>query len=238
MTRMVATRRRPGWPCSAAETGGFHGRIRRAADASRWHDWDVMIDQAVCHRACDERDLHFDGVFFVAITSTRIYCRPVCPSRRARPEHRRFFPTPAAAERAGFRACLRCRPDLAPGHSPADAVSHLAREAARRIEAGRLDVSRLPALARELQVSERHLRRALQRDFGISPQRLAVSIRLVRARALLTSSTSPIVQVALESGFRSLRRFNDAFRDRYGVTPTQVRAAGRSDSHRTSPAAI
>lgn len=190
-----------------------------------------MIDQALCHRACDERDVRFDGVFFVAITSTRIYCRPVCPSRRARPEHRRFFATRAAAERAGFRPCLRCRPDLAPGHAPADAVSHLAREAARRIEAGRLDGRRLGALAGELRVSERHLRRSFRREYGVSPQRLALSLRLARARALLASSSSPIVQVALEAGFGSLRRFNAAFRDRYGVTPTAVRAGSGTKSY-------
>ena len=190
-----------------------------------------MTGRTQWHRACDDRDPRFDGVFFVAITSTRIYCRPVCPSRRARPEHRRFFATPSAAERAGFRACLRCRPDLAPGHAPSDAVHHLAREAARRIEAGRLDGRRLSALAVELRVSERHLRRALQRDLGVSPQRLALSLRLARASALLTNSTAPIVQVALDAGFRSLRRFNAAFRDRYGVTPSAARRAAT----RTSP---
>lgn len=182
-----------------------------------------MTDHPAWHRACDERDPRFDGVFFVAITSTRIYCRPVCPSRRARPEHRRFFPTPSAAERAGYRPCLRCRPELMPGHAPVDAVSRLARNAAHLIEAGQLDARRLPALARELRVSERHLRRAVRRDLGVSPLQLATALRLARARRLLAASTSPIIQVAFDAGFRSLRRFNAAFRERYGVTPTELR---------------
>jgi AraC family transcriptional regulator, regulatory protein of adaptative response / DNA-3-methyladenine glycosylase II len=182
-----------------------------------------MNSAAAWHRACDERDARFDGVFFVAITSTRIYCRPVCPSRRARPEHRRFFTTRMAAECAGFRACLRCRPDLMSGHAPVDALARLARVAAAQIAAGRLDDKSVPALAADLGVSDRHLRRAVHRNFGASPRDLAISRRLVRARQLLAGSTTPITQVAYDAGFRSLRRFNAVFRERYGVTPSELR---------------
>src|SRR4051812_28528254 len=121
------------------------------------------------HRAVDSRDPSFDGVFFVAITSTRIYCRPVCPSRIARRENRRFFQSRDAAEDAGYRACRRCRPELSRGETPLDAVPRLAREAAEKISAGALNGKPVTALARELGMSERHLRRALEREIGASP---------------------------------------------------------------------
>src|SRR6266571_8228426 len=124
--------------------------------------------------AVDARDPRFDGVFFVGITTTRVYCRPVCPSRLAYDRHRRFFDSAAAAERAGFRPCLRCRPELAPGRAGRagravlDAVSRLARAAAQRIAAGALNGHSVADLASELGVSERHLRRALEHEIGVS----------------------------------------------------------------------
>ena len=127
--------------------------------------------------AADARDRRFDGVFFVGITSTRIYCRPGCPSRTAYHRNRRFFNSPAAAERAGYRPCLRCRPELAPGRSgqvlPLDAVSQLARIAVQRIAAGALNGRSVADLATDLGVSERHLRRALDREVSVSPHELA-----------------------------------------------------------------
>src|SRR5690348_16917695 len=118
--------------------------------------------------AVDARDPRFDGVFFVGITTTRVYCRPACKSRLAYDRHRRFFNSAAAAERAGFRPCLRCRPELAPGQSGGqlNAVSQLARVAAQRIAAGSLNGRTVAELATELRVSERHLRRALEREVG------------------------------------------------------------------------
>ena len=130
---------------------------------------------AVFARALDARDPRFDGVFFVGITSTGIYCRSICPARVSYPDRRRFFPSAAAAERAGYRPCLRCRPELAPGRAPCDAVSRLARAAASRIAAGALNGHGVAELAGELGVSERHLRRVLEREMGVSPIELALT---------------------------------------------------------------
>ena len=113
----------------------------------------------VCPRGGPARDPRFDGVFFVGITTTRVYCRPVCPARVTYPDRRRFFSSAAAAERAGYRPCLRCRPELAPGRAICDAVSRLAQAAAHRIGAGALNGSSVAELAKDLGVSERHLRR-------------------------------------------------------------------------------
>src|SRR5213592_2670449 len=121
--------------------------------------------------AVDARDPRFDGVFYVGITTTHVYCRPCCPSRLAYDRHRRFFDSAAAAERAGFRPCMRCRPELAPGCATAlAAVSRLAQVASQRIAAGALNGRSVADLARELGVSERHLRRALEREVRVSPQ--------------------------------------------------------------------
>jgi AraC family transcriptional regulator of adaptative response / DNA-3-methyladenine glycosylase II len=175
------------------------------------------------HRAVDERDRAFDGLFFVAIKSTRIYCRPVCPSRLARRENRRFFPSQSEAEVAGYRACKRCRPELAPGHAPVDALPRRANELAARISAGELDARSVREVAQELQVSDRHLRRATSRALGESPVRLALANRLRIATRLLVETRDPITFVAYSSGFRSLRRFNAAFRDRFQMSPSEWR---------------
>lgn len=182
-----------------------------------------IIPAAAWHAAVDRKDQRFDGVFFVGITSTRIYCRPVCPSRRANPENRRFFSSANDAQRSGFRACLRCRPDLAPGKSPADAVSRLARTAARRISEGALNGHSIRALAKELGVSDRHLRRAVEREFGVPPRELAQAHRLQSAARLIGETQTPVTQVAYASGFQSLRRFNAAFSECYLQSPTEWR---------------
>jgi AraC family transcriptional regulator of adaptative response / DNA-3-methyladenine glycosylase II len=186
-----------------------------------------IIPIAAWHRAADRRDPRFDGVFFVGITSTRIYCRPVCPSRTARPENRHFFSSALAAERAGFRACLRCRPDLAPGKAPIDAVTRLARGVARRIADGALNGGSISALAKEFGVSARHIRRAVEREFGVPPSELAQAHRLQSAQRLIVETSIPVIQVAYASGFQSLRRFNAAFNACYRASPTAVRRAQR-----------
>ena len=139
----------------------------------------------VCQRALDARDARFDGLFFVGIVTTGIYCRPTCPSRRAMPDHRRFFNSAAAAESSGFRPCLRCRPELAPGRTMIHAVSRLAQAAAYRIGAGALNGRSVADLAADLGVCERHLRRALRRELGVSPVELAQTHRLLLAKRLL-----------------------------------------------------
>jgi len=179
----------------------------------------------VLARALDARDARFDGLFFVGITTTRIYCRPVCPARISDTRNRRFFASAAAAERAGFRPCLRCRPELAPGGGRAqmDAVPRLAQAAEHRIAAGALNGGSVAELARELGVSPRHLRRALERELGVSPVELAQTHRLLLAKRLLADTPLPVTRVAYASGFQSLRRFNAAFRERYRMAPSAIR---------------
>ena len=182
----------------------------------------------VLARALDARDARFDGVFFVGITTTRVYCRPVCPARVAYSDHRRFFRSAAAAERAGFRPCMRCRPELAPGLALIDAVPRLARAAALRIAAGALNGRTVADLARDLGVSERHLRRALEREVGVSPLELAQTHRLLLAKQLLADTRLSVTRIAYSSGFQSLRRFNAAFREQYRMAPSVVRRRFRS----------
>jgi AraC family transcriptional regulator, regulatory protein of adaptative response / DNA-3-methyladenine glycosylase II len=184
----------------------------------------MLIEDETCYRALAARDPRFDGVFFVGITTTRIYCRPICPARTAGRDRCRFFPDAAMAEKAGFRPCLRCRPELAPGHAPVDAVGRIARIAAARIEAGALnDGGSVEKLAHDLGLSDRHVRRAVRREFGVSPVELAQTRRLLLAKQLLTESDLPIVRIAFASGFESVRRFNASFQSHYRLTPSAMR---------------
>ncbi len=188
-------------------------------------DRPTIFPADVLARALDARDPRFDGLFFVGITTTMVYCRPTCPARVSYPERRRFFDSAAAAEHAGFRPCLRCRPELAPGRGLIDAVPRLASLAAHRIAAGALNDQRVVDLARELGVSERHLRRVMERELGVSPVELAQTLRLLLAKRLLTDTSLSVTRIAFASGFQSLRRFNAVFRARYGRSPTTVRRA-------------
>ncbi len=181
------------------------------------------------YRALTARDARFDGVFFVGVTSTRIYCRPVCTAPKPRPERCRYFASAAAAERRGFRPCLRCRPELSPNVAPlatiasVDAVGRLARHAAGLIAAGALDREGLDKLAEGLCVSTRHLRRAVERELGATPVELAQTRRLLTAKQLLTETSLSVSRVALASGFRSVRRFNALFSARYRLSPSALR---------------
>jgi len=183
---------------------------------------------AICERALVARDARFDGIFYVGITTTRVYCRPTCPARVSHTDRRRFFDSAASAERAGFRPCLRCRPELAPGRAPMDAVPRLARVAADRIGAGALNGHSVADLATELGVSARHLRRALEREIGVSPLELAQTHRLLLAKRLLADTALPVTRIAFASGFQSLRRFNSIFRERYRLSPGALRRQGHS----------
>jgi AraC family transcriptional regulator, regulatory protein of adaptative response / DNA-3-methyladenine glycosylase II len=196
-----------------------------------------MLQADICQRAVHARDARFDGIFFVGITTTRVYCRPVCPARVSYPDRRRFFDSAASAERAGYRPCLRCRPELAPGRALMDAVPRLARLAAQRIGAGALNGNSVADLARELGVSERHLRRALERELGVSPAELAQTHRLLLAKRLLAETSLPVTRIAFASGFQSLRRFNSVFRERYRLSPSALRRAAPSTARRGGPLA-
>ena len=185
----------------------------------------MIIDDATCHAACEAHDRRYDGLFYTGVTSTGIYCRCVCPARTPQRKNRRFFPSAAAAERAAFRPCLLCRPELAPGAAPIDAADRLAHAAVKRIEAGALEEHGLAALAAELGVTDRHLRRVMLRVFGASPVDIAQTHRLLTAKRLLKDTSLGMTQVAFAAGFRSVRRFNALFLERYGMPPSRVRGA-------------
>jgi len=189
----------------------------------------MELDSDICYRALVARDARFDGVFFVGVTTTRIYCRPLCTARTPGRDRCRFFPSAAAAERAGFRPCLRCRPELAPGNAPVDAPGRVARATAARIEAGALDDGgNLETLAREFGLSSRQLRRAVRQELGASPIELAQTRRLLLAKQLLTETHLSVIEVAYASGFASLRRFNALFQSHYRLTPSQMRRSNGS----------
>jgi AraC family transcriptional regulator of adaptative response / DNA-3-methyladenine glycosylase II len=190
----------------------------------------MELDFDACYRAARARDRRFDGHFFVAITSTRIYCRPICPARPAKRDHMRFYSNAAAAEGAGFRPCLRCRPERAPGLAPVDAVSRLLGAAMAGIEEHALSSARVGELAASLGVSERHLRRVTESELGVSPIALAQTQRLLLAKRLLRDTALSLTHIAFASGFGSVRRFNALFKSRYGLNPRAVRgSASRAD---------
>lgn len=178
-----------------------------------------------CYQALLSRDARFDGLFYVGVKTTGVYCRVICPAKDPRRENCTFFPSAAAAERAGYRPCLRCRPELAPGNAYIDEVSRLAAQAASRIEDGALTEDSVGDLAAEMGVSERHLRRVVETEFGVTPIELAQTHRLLLAKRLLTDTDLPVIQVAYASGFSSLRRFNALFKERYRLNPTSLRKA-------------
>ena len=184
----------------------------------------MTIDDDVCYRALLGRDARFDGLFFVGVKTTGIYCRPVCTAKTPGRDRCRFFASAALAEQAGFRPCLRCRPELAPGHAPIDCARTIARAAAARIEAGALsDGGSLEDLAASLGLSSRQLRRSVRKELGVSPVELAQTNRLLLAKRLIAETQLPMVQVAFAAGFESVRRFNALFRSHYRLTPSTLR---------------
>ncbi|MEH1123042.1 DNA-3-methyladenine glycosylase 2 family protein [Micromonospora sp. CPCC 206061] len=169
------------------------------------------------------RDARFDGRFVVAVTSTRVYCRPSCPSRTPKPENTRFFGLPAAAESAGFRACRRCRPDAAPASPEWNVRGDLAARALRLIAGGAVDKDGVAGLARRLAVSGRHLHRQLMAEVGAGPQALALHRRARTARLLIESSDLPLADVAFAAGYASVRQFNEGIRAAFGCPPGGLR---------------
>jgi AraC family transcriptional regulator of adaptative response / DNA-3-methyladenine glycosylase II len=203
-----------------------HG-VTRAEDTDPGPESRALPDPRVCERARLSRDPRFDGLFVIALTTSGIYCRPVCPIRRGpRREHLRYYPTPAAAEAEGFRACGRCRPELPPGGSWSRGDETVAR-ALQLIEEGFLAERPLSALAEHVGVGERHLRRMFIQRLGATPPSLHQAQRLGFAKQLLTETSLPIIEVALEAGFGSVRRFNACFRDAYRMAPRDVRRSRR-----------
>src|ERR1700733_5009841 len=183
----------------------------------------MELDSNACFRAVRARDRRFDGRFFVGITSTRIYCRPICTARAANRKNMRFYSHAAAAEGAGFRPCLRCRPERAPGLAPVDAVSRLVGAAMAGIEEHALSSARVGDLAASLGISDRHLRRVTEAELGVSPIQLAQTQRLLLAKRLLRETSLDLTEIAFASGFGSVRRFNALFKSRYGLSPRGIR---------------
>ena len=204
-----------------------------------------QVDDAGRYLALQARDARFDGRFFTGVTSTGIYCRPVCRVRTPKVENCRFFERAAQAEAAGFRPCLRCRPELAPAQSAAlhwttqDASALLALQAADLMESTTHgeDTPGIASVAARLGISDRHLRRIFEAHWGITPLRYLQTRRLLTAKQLLTDTQLPVADVANLSGFASVRRFNAAFVQHYRLQPTALRKAMRSDHQATRPGA-
>ena len=184
------------------------------------------LTPGACYQAMKAHDARFDGRFFVGVATTRIYCRPICRVRLPRQENCSFYPSAAAAEAAGFRPCLRCRPELAPGFAATEASAKLARAAARLIEDGVVTDIDLTQVAQRIGVTDRHLRRIFAEEFGVSPVQFAQTHRLLLAKRLLTDTSLAVSEVAFASGFSSVRRMNALFAQRYGFSPTRLRREG------------
>jgi AraC family transcriptional regulator, regulatory protein of adaptative response / DNA-3-methyladenine glycosylase II len=191
------------------------------------------LDLQTCERARLSRDARFDGLFFIAVRSTGIYCRPVCPAPTAKSTNVRFFGTAAAAEAAGFRPCLRCRPELAPGNDAWQRGDHVVTSALKLIEGGLLQDHPVDELARRVGVGARQLRRLFVERLGAPPIDVHTTRRLLFAKQLLTETRMPVTDVALAAGFGSLRRFNAAFAQANRIAPRDLRRhphAGSDDS--------
>jgi AraC family transcriptional regulator of adaptative response / DNA-3-methyladenine glycosylase II len=205
----------------------------------------MTIDGDAAYQVLLAHDARFDGRLFVGVTSTGVYCRPICRVRMPARRNCRFFASPAQAEAASFRPCLKCRPEIAPGPglpwTVMDASRTLARQAASALDdfAADAEAPSVAAIAARLGVSDRHLRRIFFAEHGVTPLQYLQTRRLLLAKQLLTDTRMPVAQIALTSGFRSLRRFNAAFLGGYRMNPTRLRRATprrRAGSRRASRA--
>ncbi len=187
-------------------------------------------DNAEFYRAHLARDPRFDGKFFVAVKTTQIYCRPTCPARKAQLKNLEFFIHAVQAEAAGYRPCMRCRPETAPGSAAWMGTSATVQRAIRIMDCFALEELPMSALAERLGVGERWLRELFQQQVGTNPQSILLSKKLDLARNLLDQSSLSITEIAFSSGFQSIRRFNDAFKSRFHKTPSEVRKTPQSES--------
>ncbi|WP_308209094.1 AlkA N-terminal domain-containing protein [Actinoallomurus purpureus] len=197
-----------------------------------------MIDEEDAYALLRSRDRRFDGRIFVAVVTTGIYCRPSCPAVMPKRENTRFFPSPATAQQAGFRACRRCRPDAAPGSPEWNVRADLVGRAMRLITDGLVDREGVSGLAARLGYSERQLHRQLVAEVGAGPQALARAQRAQAARILLERTDLPVSDVAFAAGFASIRQFNHTVRQAYGTTPTGLRAVRNARAATPAPGAI
>lgn len=182
------------------------------------------LDPEACRRARLARDPRFDGDFFIAVRTTGIYCRPVCPARTPAEQNVRYYREAAQAAAAGYRPCLRCRPEAAPGSPAWQGSPVTVRRAVQLIQQGALNgTGTMAALSERLGVGERYLRKLFQRELGVSPQAVAQNMRLLFAKQLLVETALPITDIAFAAGFGSVRRCNSAIRASFGTTPGQLR---------------
>lgn len=188
----------------------------------------LSSDSTKLYAAFKAKDARFDGRFFVGIASTGIYCRPVCKAKKAKAENCTFFVTAAAAEQAGYRPCLLCRPELAPSMSMAGPTASLAHRAARALEENCAKGHSVGSLARRLGCTDRHLRRVFTAEFSVTPVQYLQTCRLLFAKNLLTDTSLSVLEVAMAAGFGSLRRFNDIFKKHYALSPTALRKSTSS----------
>jgi AraC family transcriptional regulator of adaptative response / DNA-3-methyladenine glycosylase II len=195
-----------------------------------------MLDFDLCNAARLRRDPAFDGVFFTAVKTTGIYCRPVCPVKQPLAKNVAFYPSAAAAERAGYRPCLRCRPETAPFCPAWNGTKATVARALKLIEGGALEKEDVAGLAARLGIGSRHLSRLFQYHVGASPTQTAQTFRLQRAKRLLDETDLPITEIAYGAGFRSIRRFNDAFLGLYQRAPSDYRRAEKRFSKKTREA--
>jgi AraC family transcriptional regulator, regulatory protein of adaptative response / DNA-3-methyladenine glycosylase II len=214
---------------------GIHVRKRRAVSPALAYNRGMALDDATCYRAFASRDRRFEGRFVIAVRTTHVYCRPGCPARLPRRENVRFYPTPAAAEAAGFRPCRRCRPDASPGTPLASLTAPTVARAARLIHDGALDGGGVEALARRLGVGDRHLRRLFAEELGATPLRVARTRRVHFGRRLLESTDLPVQDVALAAGFGSLRAFHAAFRETFRAAPSEFRRGPETKASSPGP---
>src|SRR5207245_5022995 len=188
----------------------------------------MNLNWQVCSRARLSRDARFDGKFFIGVLTSRVYCRSICPAPTAKEKNVRYFPSAAAAAEAGFRPCLRCRPECSPGTPAWLGTSNTVSRALRLIDESALEDGGVEVLAERLGVGSRHLRRLFLRHLGATPIAVAKTRRLHFAKQLIDETNLPMGQIALAAGFGSVRRFNAAFRQTYQRTPSQIRRFGHS----------
>ncbi len=211
-----------------ANTGGMH------TDAT--HSDGMHHDVDRCVRAVQSKDARFDGWFFTAVTTTRIYCRPSCPVVPPKPRNMTFYPSAAAAQQAGFRACKRCRPDASPGSPRWNERADLAARAMRLIADGVVDREGVPGLGARLGYSTRQVERQLLAELGAGPLALARAQRAQTARLLIETTPLPMGEVAFASGFASIRAFNDTVREVFALSPSELRTRAAGRAHRESAA--
>src|SRR5882724_11481351 len=188
----------------------------------------MELNPKVCYRAVQARDARYDGRFFTCVKTTGIYCRPICPARPPKLENCTFVPTAAAAQEAGFRPCLRCRPESSPELDAWRGTEATVSRAMKLIENGALDQGNVASLADRLEIGERQLRRLFSRHIGAAPITVAQTRRILLAKQLIHQTNLSMIEVALASGFGSVRRFNETFQKMYKRPPSELRRRAAS----------